>query len=295
MSRSPTQQRFRFVTDGGAADKLKAALATPLLLSGSWVIVGATKLGLQTTARRIEIGIGLLAERLAGIAMDISGLDHIDPTRQYVVLPLHEGFADGLALLHLPLPLTFAARDELFDWPGLGPYLRATGHLEVATKTSVATLRTLFRDGERVFERGDSLVVFPQGTVLGVEIEFQKGALRLAHRFGRPILPVVLTGSHTVWEHPFSSTLRFGQRISLRVLEPIDPMEMTTARFRSLESEMKAIALSPDVAPARRYEPDRDGWWDGYAFEIDPSFEVLRSRLSDHRAQVTGTDDPRGL
>jgi 1-acyl-sn-glycerol-3-phosphate acyltransferase len=254
------------------------------------MIVAAATLRMHRLAGHLEIDVGRVAERLAGITMDISGVEYVDPSTQYVVLPLHEGFADALALLHLPLPLKFAARDELFDWPGLGPYLQATGHLRVATQTTVASLRNLYRDGERVFDEGNSLVVFPQGTVLGIEILFQPGALRLAKHFARPVLPVVLTGSHRVWEHPFSSRLRFGQRISMRVLEPIDPQQFADAEFRSLEKQMKSIALSDDVAPVRRYNPDRDGWWDGYRFEIDPAFRQLKHRVDEHRSTASSPD-----
>src|SRR5687767_8713224 len=58
------------------------------------------------------------------IRLDIRGREQITPGETYVVTPLHEGFADALALLHLPLNLRFAARDELFDWRIFGPLLQ---------------------------------------------------------------------------------------------------------------------------------------------------------------------------
>ena len=63
--------------------------------------------------------------RHLGIQLEIAGLEHIAPDTSYVIAPLHEGFADVLALLHLPLHLRFAARDELFAWRFLGRYLCA--------------------------------------------------------------------------------------------------------------------------------------------------------------------------
>ena len=67
-----------------------------------------------------------LMTRHLDIQLDISGLDHIVPGTPYIVTPLHEGLADVLAVLHLPLDLRFVARDELFEWPFFGGLLRDT-------------------------------------------------------------------------------------------------------------------------------------------------------------------------
>ncbi len=224
-----------------------------------------------------------MAERLASIRLDVDGLPKVDSSEQYVVVALHEGFADALALLHLPLGLRFAARDELFDWPGLGRYLRAAGHPQVDTHPTVSSVRRFYRQAQDVFSKGDCLVVFAQGSILGIEIAFQSGALRIAQRLGRPVLPVVLTGSHRVWEHPYGSTLRIGERVSMRVLDPIAPEGLDVDGFRRLEREMKRIALDGGVAPARRFVPERDGWWDGYPYVIDSDFPDLAHQVEVHR------------
>ena len=194
-----------------------------------------------------------------------------------------------LVLAILPLGLRFAARDELFDWPGLGRYLAAAGHPRVGRVPPPAR-----RPGGQVFEEGDSLVVFPQGSVLGGEVGYQPGTARLARRLGRQILPVVLSGSHRVWEHPFSPVLRLGQRTSMRILEPVPPDQIDFESMRRIERRMKRMALHPSMATARRYEPDRDGWWDGYEFEIDPDFARLHRRVEDHRRKTPSRPDPGG-
>ena len=120
------------------------------------LLQGLVSLPDRRTRRRAAVGIGLwlgaplLLMRLLGragrrqelhrvarwwargvtrhlaIRLDLEGLDLIDPDQAYVVTPLHEGFADALALLHLPLDLRFAARDELFAWRLFGGLLRDT-------------------------------------------------------------------------------------------------------------------------------------------------------------------------
>jgi 1-acyl-sn-glycerol-3-phosphate acyltransferase len=282
-SRSDT---LRFVAGGGRRDRLRAATARPFLGLASFLLTFVARWMDSPALHRTERLMARVAGRIGGVRVECEGLDRIDPDEQYVVVPLHEGMADVLALQRLPLGLRYAVRDELFDWPGLGSYLTASRQVRVDSVGSVSAVRRFYRDAERVFIDGDSLVLFAQGSVLGIEVALRSGAVRLARRTGRPLLPVVLTGSHQVWEHPHSPTIRFGQRVSMRVLDPIRPDALDESAFRVLESRMKRLAMAGDLAPARRYRPEVDGFWDGYEFEIDPAFPVLRSQVAAHRASI---------
>jgi 1-acyl-sn-glycerol-3-phosphate acyltransferase len=134
---------------------------------------------------------------------------------------------------------------------------------------------------ERVLAGSESVVVFPQGSILGVEVAFQAGAFRLAARTSRPLLPVVLTGSHEVWKHPYSPALHFDRTIRLEVLPPVAGREAMDS-MRHVERTMKRRALAAEPGP-RRFDPDRDGWWDGYPYEIDEDFPELREMVHEHR------------
>ncbi len=222
------------------------------------------------------------------IKLQIEGLEHITPAQTYVVAPLHEGFADPLALFQLPLPLRFVARDELFGWRWLGPLLRDMGQIEVTPEHGTRAYRTILRDAPAVFARGESLLIFPQGTILGIESDFNVGAFALARALARPLLPVALTGGHRVWEHPYTPRLRYGQRMSMRVLPPIKierEDDLDTVRVH-VRRQLKAAALNGTMAPPRRFVPQRDGYWDGYRYQIDPDFEELAAHMAEHRAAL---------
>ncbi len=225
------------------------------------------------------------AAEAAEISIETHGLDWIDTSTQYVVAPLHEGFADVVALSGLPLDLAYSATEELFDWRLLGRYLRATGHGSVSRNDGRAAYREMLRSARAAFEQGESYVVFPQGSILGIEIAFHRGAAHIAKRCNRPLLPIVLTGGGTVWEYPFSRNLSFGQTIRMEVLEPIDPAA-AVAEFSRVEATMKQRALAAVPGP-RRFQPERDGWWDGYRYGIDPAFIDLAETVADHRALIT--------
>lgn len=214
------------------------------------------------------------------IDLQITGLDLVG-SGPYVVAPLHEGFADVPALLHLGLSLRFVARGELADWPLLGRPLRSTGQILVEPERRLEAARLMLRGGREAVATSQSVVVFPQGALLGIETRFQGGADWLAGALDLPILPVVLAGSHRVWEWPFSPIVRYGEPMSMEVLPPVAPGELT-----SLAPTMRARALSNPHAPVRRFAPARDGYWDGYAYEIDPVFGELAADVARHRDAV---------
>jgi len=239
------------------------------------------------------------ARRLAAflhIRLELEGLEHIEPATPYIVTPLHEGFADVLALLHLPLDLRFAARDELFAWRFAGALLRTSEQIKVSPEQGRRGYRQLRRAAADVFAGGESLVVFPQGTILGIETDFMPGAFALARAVRRPILPVALTGSHRVWEHPYGRRLRYGQRISLRVLQPVGVEQLvaenTEAIRSSVQQRIKAAALDGTMARPRHFVPRRDGYWETYAYRVDPRFPELAADVARRRNRA-GIIDPR--
>lgn len=245
-------------------------------------LLRAARSGERDELHRAERRWAFATIRALGITIETSGLHHVDPSRSYVVVPLHEGFADLLALQHLPLSMVYAAAEELFEWEYLGPYLRATAQPEVSRTNGPVAYRAILQAGSAAAARGESLVVFPQGTILGIETSFTGGAFRAAQRLDMPILPVVVTGASTVWDYPFSTLMHFGGRISLDVLEPV-PANRAVSMATDIEAEMKDRALRASPGP-RRFVPERDGWWDEYRFEIDPRFPELAAAVAEHRA-----------
>lgn len=267
-------------------------------LAGGGLLFGPPPLLMRLLARRGQRQALHVLERwwsrrlfaLLGIRFDVAGLEHIDPHERYVVTPLHEGFADVPALMQLPLPLRFAARDELFGWRVIGPYLHDTGQIRVTPERGSWSYRQLLLQARGVFACGESLVMFPQGTILGIETDFLRGAFALAQSLHRPLLPIAVTGSHRVWEHPYTPRLRYGQRISLRILPPVSAAEVCAEHIDALRvtvrRRLKAAALSGTMATPRHFVPARDGYWDGFAYQIDPDFPALATKIAQHRQQV---------
>ena len=154
----------------------------------------------------------------------------------------------------------------------------------------VGGYRQLLAEAEATFARGQSLVMFPQGSILGIEASCRNGPFRIADRLGKRVLPIVITGTHRVWEHPYTDRLRFGQPVSMRVLDPL-PVGDAVAGMLEIERNMKRIALSSEMAPARRFDPERDGYWDDYSYDIDPDFPEVAELVARHRSAVGGESE----
>ena len=224
------------------------------------------------------------------IRLQLTGLQHIDPGRSYLVLSLHEGLLDVPLLMQLPLPLTFVARADLATERPMDRLL-AAGRPILINPEAPSALRVVLREARRVRSQGRSTVIFPQGSVLGLETSFQQGALVVAGRLGLPVLPIMVAGTHRVWEHPFSSVVRRRQRVHMEALAP-RPIA-TAAEYRELESEMKSLATASEWAEPRRYLPERDGYWDGFRFDIDPDFAGLEAQVRRHRQAAVTSDRTR--
>lgn len=233
-----------------------------------------------------------ITARALGLTVETAGINLVQDGVPYIVAPLHEGFADVLALMRLPLDLRFVVREELVDLPQLGSLINTGGHIPIPDTPTRADLKDLLRSIEDTIAVGESPVVFPQGSILGIEVAFSPGALRMAKHFGVPLLPVVLSGSHLVYEHPFSPTVRFGRTISMTILRPLEPQSLDITGFRELEREMKRRALMARQAPARRFDPERDGWWDDYEYEIDSDFPELYENVARHKLTVRMPEAP---
>ncbi|MGI9642805.1 MAG: lysophospholipid acyltransferase family protein [Acidimicrobiia bacterium] len=286
---------FGFVAEH-PAERRRVNMLSRLLVGGA-LGVGPTVAGLVPAAGRRPLARSWARSLVAAadLTLDITGLDNIDPGQSYLVAPLHESFVDVPVLLHLPLDLRFTVRDELVDHPQLGNLLTRTGQISVPDQSSVTTLRGLVDEVMGAIDDGESVVVFPQGSVLGVEVAFSPGVVTMSRRSGLPILPIVLTGTHRVWGHPFSNVVRLGQTAAMHILEPVSSDKLYGATFREVERTMKRSALAQADAPVRRFEPATDGWWDGYAYRIDADFPELAAAVASHRAAAQRDPGNPGL
>jgi 1-acyl-sn-glycerol-3-phosphate acyltransferase len=127
--------------------------------------------------------------------VQVVGVERVPPG-PCVLAPNHDSLSDPFFVgAAVPRPLRFLAKAELFRFP-LGPICRSLGAIPVrrgegdraAIASAVAAARA-----------GDTVVIHPQGTVLGeVDRPWRRGAARVAMEAGVPLVPVALVHTERV-------------------------------------------------------------------------------------------------
>jgi 1-acyl-sn-glycerol-3-phosphate acyltransferase len=126
----------------------------------------------------------------------IVGSENVPREGPLIVVSNHLNNADPpmVALAIRPRYPMFMAKQEMIDWPLLGPLLKAFGAFPVRRGEAD---RSALRAAEDVLNRGAVLVMFPEGTRSRTASmrKGHPGTALIALRSGAPILPIGITGT----------------------------------------------------------------------------------------------------
>ncbi|MDA8317313.1 MAG: lysophospholipid acyltransferase family protein [Actinomycetota bacterium] len=125
----------------------------------------------------------------------VRGRDHIPQQGPAILAPVHRSFADfAFSAFLTRRKLFFMAKEELWSSRALGRLLSSLGVFPVRRDGAD---REAMRRAQEVLDRGQLLVLFPEGTRRsGTTIgELHEGAAFLAARTGAPIVPIGIGGS----------------------------------------------------------------------------------------------------
>jgi 1-acyl-sn-glycerol-3-phosphate acyltransferase len=176
-----------------------------------------------------------------GAKVKTIGLEKIEKGVSYVIVSNHVSYMDTpLLLAHLPVNFRFMAKQELFKVPFIGPHLTKAGHISVPMDDWRAALKVLATVGVILVERGQSVLMFPEGgrSENGELLDFKDGAAYLAIKGEVKILPVCIIGIHDVLPM-HSGHMRPGQ-VTLRIGDPIDVTGLKTSDRAELTERLKS-------------------------------------------------------
>lgn len=172
------------------------------------------------------------------VKVSVQGLEHIDPGATFVYMANHQSMFDILSLLgYLPVQFRWLAKMELFRIPLFGYSMARVGYISIDRSNRKSAYRSLQEAAQKI-SQGVSVVVFPEGTrsTDGQIKPFKAGGFHLAIRSGRPIVPVVICGSHHVMP---KGTLRMKRgQIILSINSPI---ETTRYNNKTKEALMESV------------------------------------------------------
>ena len=180
-----------------------------------------------------DAGIGLpaplyraLRSLVRGIArgywrVEVEGAEHVPAEGAVIVAPVHRSFMDFLVAAQTTRrKLFYMAKDDLWRSPRFGRFLESIGAFPVNRE---GTDRLAMARSQSVLERGEALVLFPEGTRrAGPVIEdLHEGAAFLAARTGAPIVPVGIGG--TAEAMPKGSKFVRPVKVHVVVGPPLEP------------------------------------------------------------------------
>jgi 1-acyl-sn-glycerol-3-phosphate acyltransferase len=172
------------------------------------------------------------------VRVTVQGLEHIDPSATYVYMANHQSMFDILSLLgYLPVQFRWLAKMELFQIPIFGYSMARVGYISIDRSNRKAAFKSIQEAAQKI-SQGVSVVVFPEGTRSqdGQIMPFKVGGFYLAIRSGRPIVPVVIYGSHYVMP---KGRLRIKRGHIILSINP--PVETTHYNNKTKEALMESV------------------------------------------------------
>ena len=147
------------------------------------------------SAYRLAAAWARFCVRVCGITLK-SDLKTLDPSKRYIFVANHQSQVDIPILMALlaQFKISFLAKHSLFAIPVLGRVMRTLGCVPIDRSNPRKALRALSQAMDQ--NHGThSFVVFPEGTRNTKLGPFKPGAIIMALKSQRPIVPVVIDGS----------------------------------------------------------------------------------------------------
>jgi len=188
-----------------------------------WTAFATVAIPFMPRSRFLELakGWGRSLLWLCGIRARVAGLEHVDPSRIYLVMANHQSLFD-IPFINavMGIRIRFLAKKSLRLIPIFGWYLRQAGYFPIDR----ALVLSAYKMVERIIEivkRGESVMIFPEGTRSrdGSLGEFKRGSLMAALKAGVPILPVAIDGSYNIM--PRGTWLVRPTTVTLGIARPI--------------------------------------------------------------------------
>lgn len=184
---------------------------------------------------------------LAGVRLEVRGLEKIPRGRTVVFMANHQGNCDPPALLAVLPTVSIIAKKEFFRIPILNRAMLARGFIPVDRRNREAAVAAVDQ-AARSLQAGHSFLVFPEGTRSrdGRLLPLKKGVFIMAMKAGAPIVPVSVSGSSRIMAkgkfaiHP--------GRVRITVQEPV-PTEGHALEDRATIMELVRQGILAGLAP----------------------------------------------
>ncbi|HUY23312.1 MAG TPA: lysophospholipid acyltransferase family protein [Acidimicrobiales bacterium] len=170
--------------------------------------------------------------------VEVDGAAHVPATGPVILAPVHRSFMDFFAVSEVTKrKIFYMTKDEMWRTPLLGSFLDAVGAFPVHREGAD---RLALDRAQDVLERGDVLILFPEGTRRAGPVvqDLHEGAAFLAARTGAVIVPIGVGG--TAQAMPKGSKFVRPVKVHLVVGAPLAAPERS-ARGRVPRTQVHAL------------------------------------------------------
>jgi 1-acyl-sn-glycerol-3-phosphate acyltransferase len=195
----------------------------------------------------------------------IEGLEKIPKDGPAILAWNHVAYLDPLAISYVVVRAgrrpRFLSKAELFADKRIAWVLRGAGQIEVKRGTRAAPVA--LDQALAALERGEVVVIFPEGTVTTDPdlnpMAAKSGVARLALKSGVPVIPCAIWGTANVWPKGYAHRWRPRQDIVVRVGDSIDisgdfdtPRDWAGAGKKIMDAIGVLLAGIKPIIPDRR-------------------------------------------
>ncbi len=159
--------------------------------------------------------------KIGGIHLEITGQENLPKNETVVYMPNHQSDLDWpIIFMTIPGQFLFLAKQELFDTPVFGAYMRLQEYIPIERsniRKSYKTYQTIIT----LINSGNSIVIFPEGTrsfnnTLG---KFKPSSFSILQSTKVRVVPIVIDGSTNI-QRKGSKSINPG-RVKVKILPPV--------------------------------------------------------------------------
>lgn len=181
-----------------------------------------------------------LLSKLCDLHYEIRGRTHL-PATPCILAAKHQSAWDTIVLVLLVDGPSYVFKRELLRIPLFGWYLQRAGCIDIDRKGGSRALRRMIEEARQALQRGQSIVIFPEGTRVapGHRRPYHPGVAALYTHLDVPVVPIAVN-SGLFWGR--RSFRKRPGRIVLELLPPIAP-GLTRRRFTAeLETAIESAS-----------------------------------------------------
>ena len=163
------------------------------------------------------------------------------PKSQVIYAIQHQSVWETIILAdQLPGIQAIIMKKELINIPIIGWLFRHSGAVPLDRGKKIQSMRSLLKESEKAINRGDNLIIYPQGTRIkpGEKGKFLPGVYAIYNHLNLPVVPIALN-SGKFW---FDKEINGPGCINVLILKTINPGLSRVEFMEKLENSIENVS-----------------------------------------------------